>query len=419
MGKIDWKNLREEAKKRETLSLKEEKWTNRIVKFIILGITIALLLTMGGFYWYYSQSLKPVNPDNSEKVEVTVPIGSSSSDIANLLKENNLIKNAEIFRFYMRSKNLSDLQAGTYEFSQTMDADQIIEQIKAGGKPIFVDVDKKITIIEGMQVKDIAKLVSENTSITEEEFLKTVNDETFIDSLITKFPSLMEGIKEYEGVRYILEGYLYPATYDYIAGMSANELITKMVETANLRFQEVREQVDVHWMTYHQILTLASIVEREGVTDDDRAMIAGVFFNRLEAGMPIQSDITVLYALDTHKEFVTIEDTQVDSPYNLYMYNGLTPGPINSPSMSAIQAVLNPTWNDYYYFVADLDTGDIYYSATIEEHDALVEEYVNKRQESIERAQSENENESESPETTTLSPENEETMPEVVDESSE
>lgn len=166
MGKIDWKNLREEAKKRETLSLKEEKWTNRIVKFIILGITITLLLTMGGFYWYYSQSLKPVNLDNSEKVEVTVPIGSSSSDIANLLKENNLIKNAEIFRFYMRSKNLSDLQAGTYEFSQTMDADQIIEQLKAGGKPVFVDVDKKITVIEGMQVKDIAKLVSENTSIT-------------------------------------------------------------------------------------------------------------------------------------------------------------------------------------------------------------------------------------------------------------
>lgn len=389
MKKFDWEKIKADAKKKEIVTLKEEKWTARIIKIIIGTLVAIMILGSLLFYWYYTQSLQPVDQNNQETVEVVVPIGSTSRDIAQILYDNQLVKNADIFRFYLRSKNVSNLQAGTYTLSQSMDVDAIIEQLEAGGAPIFEDVDTKITVIEGMQIKEIAELVANNTSITSEEFMASVTSEALLDDLIVKFPSLLADIKSHEGVRYALEGYLFPATYDYIAGMSADELIIKMVEAANLRFQQVREQVDAHWMTYHQILSLASIVEREGVTEEDRKLIAGVFFNRMEAGIPIQSDITVLYALDEHKEFVTLADTEVDSPYNLYYYNGLTPGPVNSPSLMAIEAVLDPTWSDYYYFVADLDTGEVYYSTTYEEHQVLVDKYVNARQERIEQEQAE------------------------------
>ncbi|MBF6626543.1 endolytic transglycosylase MltG [Tuanshanicoccus lijuaniae] len=380
MNKIDWEQLKLEAKERERLSVKEDKWTSRIVKIILIILAISIISVVGGGYWYFKQSLSPVNPNNKTTVEVMVPIGSTSRDIADILKKNGIIKNADIFRYYMRSKNVSDLKAGTYEFNQAMDVDAVIKQLESGGKPIQEDVDTKITVIEGMQLKEIAELVAKNTPITAETFMSVVNDEAFIKTLINKYPSLLKGILEVEGLRYRLEGYLFPATYDYVAGMTAQEIITKMVEAANSRYQQVRKLVDEHWLTYHQILSLASIVEREGVTTEDRKLIAAVFFNRMEAGMALQSDITVLYALDKHKEFVTYDDLEVDSPYNLYKNKGITPGPVNSPSLDAIKAVLEPTWNEYYYFVADLDTGDIYYSSTLEEHEALVEKYVNKRQ---------------------------------------
>ncbi|MBS4461872.1 endolytic transglycosylase MltG [Aerococcaceae bacterium zg-B36] len=383
MNKLDWEKLKLEAKEREQLSLKEDKWTSRIVKIILLGLTLVFLIGVSGTYWYFKQSLSPVDPNNQNTLEVVVPIGSTSRDIAELLKQNGIIKNADIFRYYMRSKNVSDLQAGTYEFSQSMNVDAVIKQLQAGGKPIQEDVDTKITVIEGMQLKEIAELVAKNTSISAETFMSVVNDEAFIKTLINKYPSLFKGLLEVEGLRYRLEGYLFPATYDYVAGMSAEELITKMVDAANIRYQQVRELVDAHWLTYHQLLSLASIVEREGVTTEDRKLIAGVFFNRMEAGMALQSDITVLYALDKHKEFVTYDDLEVNSPYNLYQNTGITPGPVNSPSLDAIMAVLEPIWSEYYYFVADLDTGDIYYSSTLEEHEALVEKYVNKRQEKL------------------------------------
>ena len=125
-------------------------------------------------------------------------------------------------------------------------------------------------------------------------------------------------------------------------------------------------------------MTLASIIEKEGVTDEDRKLISGVFYNRMNNDMPLQSDITVLYALGEHKELVSIKDTEVDSPYNLYKHVGLGPGPYNSPSLSAIQAAIYPTASDYFYFVADIETGNVYYATSLEEHEALVAKYVNK-----------------------------------------
>lgn len=376
--KVDWDKVKQDAELKEDHQVKEELMTQRIVKYIILGL-VALALVVGlGCFWYYNDSLKAVNHQKTETVQVTIPIGSSSKDIARLLKSQGLIKNADIFSFYMKAKSVNGLQAGHYDLSPSMDADTIIATLQKGGKPIEVDVDTKLTVVEGMQLEQIAQMVEENTPIKVADFLATANDASFIEELKSQYPSLISGLDGVEGLKYKLEGYLYPATYDYIAGTNVKDLIKQMVGKMNLEYQKLKEDMGNTSLSFHQILTLASIIEKEGVTDEDRKLISGVFYNRMNNDMPLQSDITVLYALGEHKELVTIKDTEVDSPYNLYKHTGLGPGPYNSPSLSAIQAAIYPTASDYFYFVADIETGNVYYATTLEEHEALVAKYVNK-----------------------------------------
>lgn len=391
MARFDWKTIREQAKSKETYQVKEKMWTNRIVKIIIITILTVMIVGGLGGYFYVRHTLSSVDSSSSETVEVTVPIGSSTNDIARILKEKQIIHNDYIFDMYLKLQNVGELQAGHFEFNQTMDADAVVSTLQEGGEPIFEDIDTTITVIEGTNLEEISELIAEKTPFTAEEFMDLVNDETYIASLSEQFPTLLDGLTEVEGLRYPLEGYLFPATYDYISGMSLEDLVTQMVSTMNLEFQAIREDLDQTWMTFHQVLTLASIVEREGITDEDRALIAGVFLNRIEAGMPLQSDITVLYALGEHKELVTLTDLEVDSPYNLYMHTGLAPGPYNSPSMSSIMATIYPTYTDYYYFVADLGTQEIYYSTNIDDHNALVEQYVNPYFEEDQAVEDENE----------------------------
>lgn len=384
MSKESWEDIKQRAKETETERVKERLWTNRIVRIIILLIIVITISTVVFGYFYITKALSPVNSDNNQITEVTIPFDSTSDDVADILKENGIIRQADIFGIYMKANNEEALQAGHYEFSPSMDAEQVLETIQAGGEPIFVDADTTVTVIEGATIEEIASVVNENTAITEEEFMETVQDEEFIASLQSQFPSLLEEVTQLENLIYTLEGYLFPATYDYFVGMTAKELITEMVGASNLNYQRLVDDLDNTYLSYHEVLSLASIIEREAITEEDRGIVSGVFYNRLEVGMPLQSDVTVLYALGEHKEFVTYTDLEVDSPYNLYMYDGITPGPIGTPSYQAIVAAIYPTWNDYYYFVADIDTQEIYYSSTIEEHDALVEEYVNSRQASIE-----------------------------------
>lgn len=376
MANIDWKKIKQRAQDNETRHVKVELWTNRIVR-IILALTLLLLL-FGGFmaYRYVHKSLSPVDANNKNMVKVTIPIGSTADDIAKILEKEKITDNADIFKLFMKFKGSDEFQAGYYEFSPSMDADAIMAQLSKGGEPIHEDVDTTLTIIEGMQLTEIADMVAQNTSIKAEDFIKAADNQAFIKTLADKYPSMLSPLAEIEGLKHPLEGYLYPATYDYMVGMTAEDLIDKMVAKANLEFQKILPELDNSWMTYHQVLALASIIEREASTDEDRAMVAGVFMNRIDAGMPLQSDITVIYALGQHKELVTNKDTEVDSPYNTYLHEGIPVGPINSPSHSAIMAALYPTPNEYYYFVADMATGKIYYSSTIEEHDALVEKYV-------------------------------------------
>lgn len=368
-----------DPKDQEIIKKKEELWTNRIIRIILwtcLGVVLGLILG-GGFYVY--SSLGPVDKNSTTPQKVTVPIGSSNNDVAAVLEESGIVKDRNVLRIYMKLDNVSDLQAGHYEFNKGMSVKEVIAQLEKGGTPISLEVDTKITVTEGMQLEQIAQVVEEQTEFTAKEFMDTVNNTIFVDNLVNKYSGLLQAIPYNEALKYPLEGYLYPKTYDYVENMSLQQLITEMVAQTNYEYQSLSEDLENTDLTFHEVLTLASIVEKEGVSEEDRKKIAGVFFNRLALGMPLQSDITALYALGVHKEFVTYEDVEVDSPYNLYIYTGLGPGPFNSPGMESIQAVLHPDENDYLYFVADLDTQKVYYADNYEDHEELVEKYVNSR----------------------------------------
>ncbi|MGF3114396.1 endolytic transglycosylase MltG [Facklamia sp. P12937] len=374
--KIDWNRIQEDAKVNETMHVKELLWTNRVIKIILWIFLIIIVVGTLFIYWKLDKDLGPVDANSSEAIEVTIPIGSTSSDIAQILEDEKLVNNSQIFNLFMKFKGASDFQAGYYQLKPNMNAEELIATLKEGGEPIQEDIDTTLTVVEGMQITDIAQVVAEQTPIEADTFIDRVQSEELFEDLLRRFPSLIQPLSEIEGLKYRLEGYLFPATYDYIAGMTVDDLIINMVGKANIEFQKLQEDLSNTWLNYHQLLSLASVVEREASTDEDRALVAGVFFNRLNIEMALQSDITVIYALGKHKELVTYEDLEVDSPYNTYQHSGLPVGPINSPSLSSIMATIYPTYSDNYYFVADMNTGKIYYSATEAEHSALVEQYV-------------------------------------------
>lgn len=352
----------------------KRKADNQKVKHIsawIIGILATVILITGiMLYKYVDTSLKPVNPENSKVIRVKIPVGSTNKDIAHILEQKRIIKSATVFNVYVKTNNISDFKAGIYEFKQSDTIKKISSKLQEGGKPLDSKEEiGKIMIPEGLNISEIEKLISKKTSYTSDELEKVFKDEKFFDSLVTKYPALLNSAKEAQNVRYRLEGYLYPATYTIYKGMSAKDLVSEMVTKMNQVMIPYYSDIKRQGYTIQEFLTLASLVEKEGITDNDRKMIAGVFFNRLDKNMPLQSDISVMYALNTHKTHLTNNDTSVDSPYNLYKNRGYGPGPFGSVSIDSIKAVLDPAERNkgYLYFVADLKTKKVYYSHTYSE----------------------------------------------------
>lgn len=349
----------------------EKKAANKIVYWII-GIVLALVVIIGLMgYRYVQTSLKPYDTKAKQAITVKIPNGSTNKEIAAILQEKKLIKSATVFNYYVKTHNFSDFQAGYHVLKQSMDFEKIISNLQKEGTPTRPrDVTGKVLVKEGVTLEQIATAVGKNTKYSKADFIKLVQDKQFLASLAKKYPQLLTSTMAKKNVRYHLEGYLFPATYEVYKDTTLKELITEMVKTTDQNLQPYYATIKQKKLTVQEVLTLASLVEREGVTATDRQKIAGVFFNRLDIDMPIQSDISVMYALNTHKTHLYNKDTKVDSPYNLYVHTGYGPGPFNSPSLQSISAVLNPADRDqdYLYFVANLKTGKVYYSHNFEEH---------------------------------------------------
>ncbi|MFZ2304495.1 MAG: endolytic transglycosylase MltG [Streptococcus suis] len=372
---------------------KQDRTAKRIVAVVMSLVVVFFLATCTfGFFWVKS-SLEPINTEATKTIQVEIPEGSSTKEIANILFENDLIKNATVFNYYSKIKSYNNYQSGFYNLSQSMSVDDLAKALQESGTPTAQEEPAgKVLIVEGYTLTQIANSVTLNaktddktdkTPFTSEEFLATVTNQEFIDRMVATYPNLFASLPAADsGVIYRLEGYLFPAVYDYYDDTTIEDLVEQMISTTDARLQPYYEAIANKNLTVNEVLTLASLVEKEGSTDEDRRNIASVFFNRLNAGMPLQSNIAILYAQGKLGEETTLAedtniDTSIESPYNIYWRAGLMPGPVNSPSLSAIEAVLNENATDYYYFVADVTTGTVYFANTIEEHDQNVATYVN------------------------------------------
>ncbi|MGY3765868.1 endolytic transglycosylase MltG [Vagococcus vulneris] len=359
---------------------KENKTVGRIIAIVITLLVMAIVIAAFSFYSFFKSSLKPLNPDNKKLVQVNIPVGSSSKEIGQILEKDKVIKSGLVFSYYVKMNNLSDFQAGYYQMAPSMELSEIAKTLQQGGtdEPEAL-ADAKLTVPEGYSVNQIADLLGKKTKIKKDDFMNLMKNEDYFNGLVEKYPELLTSDKDSKGVKYHLEGYLYPATYNYYEDTKLEDLVDQMVAKSNQVMLPYYEQIKTKNLTVQEVLTLASLVEKEGVHELDRRKIAQVFFNRINAGMPLQSDISILYALDEHKVHLSNADTQVDSPYNLYLNKGYGPGPFNNPSQQAIEAVLNPEPNDFMYFLADVSTGKVYYAKNYEEHLKLKEEYIDNK----------------------------------------
>ncbi len=341
-------------------------------KFLIVLIVL-LLFAIGGLAFLIFKAKTNIETYTSETQEVfTIESGQSKDTIIANLKAEHFI-DSELYTRINVKKNQLDFYAGDFGLSQSMTDAEVLEVIT--NPTSNIDTSREFLITEGSTLDTIAEDLATFTVADDSkaEILAYWSDEATLNKIIDNYDFVTDEILN-DQILYPLEGYFFPATYK-VSDDASLETITKLfLDTMETKLNEV--SLDNTDLTVHQILTLASVVERETLLDEDKPTAAGVFYNRLAQDMPLQSDITVLYAKQEHKEQVLYEDLEFKSPYNTYLNTGLPPGPISTVSVASIDAAANPEENDYLYFFADQDTGELYFSKTIEEHEAISSEHA-------------------------------------------
>ena len=358
---------------------KETSIIKKIMKYFMIALLVIVLV--GGFFtWNYIKGeTQPVDTAQTELVSFEIEQGASVKEVSKALEKEGIIRNSKLFNFYLKFKNVSGFKSGLYHVSKSMTLDEIIAELSGQGK----DKDQnatKVLIREGEQLTEIAKEVEKSTKYSAEDFMAKVQDEDFLRYLVQKFPKLLT--QSYNGyqVKYVLEGYLYPATYDMNDSKTLQMLITEMVAKTDEVMSKYYDKILASDYTLQEIMAMASLIEKEGTKLEDRKKISSVFHNRIKDNMMLQTDVSVQYALGEHKEALSLEDLEVDSPYNLYKNYGVGPGPYNSPSEDAIVAAMEPADTEYLYFLADIHTKEIYYAKTYEEHLELKAKYIDNKE---------------------------------------
>lgn len=325
-----------------------------VSKKVLIGILATTILGFGALIgWTLTQ---PVS-SKGEPVLIRIKTGTPTKVIAEDLEKQQLIKNAAVFRFAAKLQGLENsLQAGEYSISPSMPIRQMLIMMSQGQTAY-----QQITIPEGYTVDQIAELLAEKNLASP-----------------TKFKALAKNFAPFPyttatpNTKYSVEGFLFPDTYRVVRGTSEEELLTMMVNQfdANLT-PDIRQRAAELGLSIREVIVLASLVEKEAKLSEEQPIIAGVFANRLKQNMPLQSCATIQYILGYPKAELSIQDTQIASPYNTYQNMGLPPGPIANPGTAAIKAVLAADKTDYLYFVADKQ-GKHHFSNTYEEHLAAI-----------------------------------------------
>ncbi|ACQ71640.1 MULTISPECIES: endolytic transglycosylase MltG [Exiguobacterium] len=359
----------------------EKRARNRIVRritVVILAIFLLVIATGSALtYVFVKRSIEPIDPSSTETVEIEVPLGAGSGYIGELLEENGLVRSSTIFRFYTRFKNESSFQAGTYTLSPSQSIDELIETLQTG--KVIVVPDIKLVIPEGFTIDQVIARLAKVAEIPKEEISEQLSDREYIQSLVNEHEMLTEEVLQ-EGIYHPLEGYLFPATYEFNKGVTLNEIIDEMLLPTESMYQEYKDRLADSGRTFHETLALASVVEKEAVSTEDRKEIAGVFENRLNDGMKLQSDPTVWYGTGETSIFTSFADLENDSLYNTYRYEGIPIGPIAAVSRDAFEAVLNPNDTENIYFYArppreGFPNGEVLFEVDYEDHQQNVNKY--------------------------------------------
>lgn len=318
-----------------------------------------------GMINYVLQALSPTEADGTV-VQIEIPAGSNSTKIARILEEHGIIRDYEMFGYYLRYKNEGrTFKAGLYEMETGMSLDDIIAKLNAGDTVKIEMV--RFTIPEGFTVVQMADRLSEEGLVDRDQFMQLLQQpERFTSPLLAEIP-------DDPNLVYKLEGYLFPETYEMKKGSSEQEMIQRMIDELERKLATLpvgwESQLETLGISLHDLLTIASMIEREVVVDHERAIVSGIIQNRLNIPMLLQIDATVQYALGEHRDTVLLPDLEVDSPYNTYTVLGLPPGPIAAPGLSAIRAALYPEETEYLYYVTKKDgTYEHYFAKTYEEH---------------------------------------------------
>lgn len=338
----------------------------------IFSFTLIILLIFGvaAYFFidnYIDNSLKEVDINNNANVLIEIPVGSSTNDIAEILSQNNLIKDTFVFKFYAKKTGIDGkLKAGSFNLSKNMNVEEIMDALINKG---VSGNTLNITIVEGLTLQETAKSISEQTTLNYEKLLSLMEN---MEIYKAEYKFLMDNPNINT-----LQGYLMPDTYNVYKDASEEQIIKMLLSQFDGYYvAEFKPLLENSGLSLDEIVNLASIVEKEAVLDDERDEIAAAFLNRLKINMKLQSCATVNYAHGVWKESLTLEDIAVDSPYNTYLIEGLPPTAINSPGRACINAVLNPADVDYLFFVAKGD-GSHYFSNNYEDHLAAIEKYEN------------------------------------------
>lgn len=347
-----------------------------------VGLTVTIILLVlvlaagaGGWFWFQSE-LEPVS-DQTESIAIKVTEGESAAEVLTSLDEAGLLKNRTAAEWYSKIHDGFSYYVGTYELAKNMSVPEILDYLSDPAN--LAASYAVVTIPEGSWAKDIAKRISEALpDLTADQLLDLWNSNEFIQQASTRYSFLNP--EEVCNDQYFvkLEGYLYPETYYMDFDMSAEQVTYMMLDQFQAYYDAHKAQFDASSMSVQQIVTFASVVQFESGDASIMPDIAGVFKNRLEQGMPLQSSVTVCYAL--YDQFEKPEDCEtnadIDSPYNTYMHDGLPIGPILNPGAAALDAALSPADNDYLYFVSDIyGDGATHFARTYEEHLENVEKY--------------------------------------------
>ena len=342
--------------------------------FIILGTILSIIIICIVIFMIL---LSPVSKDSKE-IEFTINKGDSKTKIVENLKDASLVRSKYASLIYIVLSGNTNLQAGSYELSRNMSTKEVIKALNNGDIKNTKKEEVRVTFKEGDTLKNFITSIPGSTNIDYDEAISTLSNKEYLQKLIDKYWFLTSDILD-EDIYYPLEGYLYPETYNFYKETTIEEVVTKVLDITSKKLESLKDEISKSKYSVHEILTVASIVEKEAVNATDRSMVSQVIYKRLDLNMSLGMDVTSYYGVQKDmKETITSVDLNDKNPYNTRVttFIGLPIGPICNPSLESIIAALKPADTDYLYFVADVTTSKVYFAKDSNEFNVLVKKYV-------------------------------------------